>query len=74
MLVLQARLIRSLCVPLNWKAKLLIYWLVYVLNLSHGRKVWIVTERKRLWIQVAKISFLCMVTRLGLEDRNSEFL
>lgn len=42
------------------KAKLVVYWSVCAPNLSYGeRELWVVTERRSLWIQAAKMSFSC---------------
>ena len=44
-----------------------LYWIIvmknelsqnYVPSLIYGQKLWVVTERMRLWIQVAKLNFL----------------
>jgi len=43
---------------LSRKAKLSMYWSVYLPTLTHGHELWAVTERKRLWIQAAEKSFL----------------
>ena len=37
--------------------------------LTYGQKLWVVTERARSQIQVAKISFLCRVAWLSLSER-----
>ncbi len=37
-------------------------------TLTYGHKLWVVTERMRLWIQAAKMSFLCKVAGLSLSD------
>lgn len=36
---------------------LLIYWSIYFPNLTYGHKLWVMSERKRLWTQVAKNEF-----------------
>lgn len=43
----------------EWKAKLSIYWLVFVPALTCGHEVWIMTKRAKSWIQAAEMSFLC---------------
>jgi len=43
---------------LSLKAKLLIYWFIYIPTLTYGRELWVVTKRMRLWIQAAEMSFL----------------
>lgn len=52
--------------------KLLIYRSVYVLTLTHGRELWVVTERTRLQVQMDEMRFPHGVA--GLRDglRNSE--
>ena len=54
---------------LSQKAKLSIYQSVYVPTLTYGHELWVVTERKRLQIQVAKISFLRRASWLRFRDR-----
>jgi len=54
---------------LSRKAKLSIYWSVYVPTLTSGHELWVVTERTRLRIQAAKMSFLRRVAGLSLRDR-----
>ena len=54
---------------LNQKAKLLIYWSIFVPTLTYGYKIWIETERTRSQIQVAEIGFLWKVAGLSLRDR-----
>lgn len=44
------------------KTKLLIGRLISVTTLTYGHELWVVTERTRLPIQVAKMSFLRRVT------------
>ncbi|XP_018538853.1 uncharacterized protein LOC108887791 [Lates calcarifer] len=51
------------------KAKLSIYQSIYVLTLTYGHKIWVVTERRRLRIQAAEMSFLQRVSGLSLRDR-----
>lgn len=43
---------------LSWKVKLLIYLSIYVPALTYGHELWVMTERTRLWIQGAEMSFL----------------
>jgi len=54
---------------LSQKAKLLIYRSIYVPTLTYGHKLWVVTERTRLWIQAAEMGFLRKVSGLSLRDR-----
>ncbi len=54
---------------LSRKAKLSIYQSIYVPTLTYGHKLWVVTERMRLWIQAAVMSFLRRVAGLSLRDR-----
>jgi len=54
---------------LSRKAKLSIYWLVYVSTLNYGHELWAVTKRTRSPIQAAKMSFLRRVARLSLRER-----
>lgn len=50
---------------LSQEAKLMIFQSVY----HHSHWFWVVTERMRLQIQVAKVSFLNRVAGLSLRDR-----
>lgn len=43
---------------LSWRAKLLIYQLIYFPTLTDGHKLWIVTERVRWQMQATEMSFL----------------
>lgn len=54
---------------LSHKTQLSIYQLIYVPNLTHGYKLWVMTKRMRLWIQVAEMSFLQRVAELSLRDK-----
>ena len=54
---------------LSRKAKLSIYWSVYVPTLTYGHELWVVTERTRSRIQAAEMSFLRRVAGLSLRDR-----
>uniref|UniRef100_A0A8C3A8W9 NADP-dependent oxidoreductase domain-containing protein n=1 Tax=Cyclopterus lumpus TaxID=8103 RepID=A0A8C3A8W9_CYCLU len=54
---------------LSRKAKLSIYWSVYVPTLTYGHELWVVTERTRSGIQAAEMSFLSRVAGLSLRDR-----
>ena len=54
---------------LSQKAKLSIYWSIYVPNLTYGHELWIVTERTRLRIQAAEMGFFRRVSGLSLRDR-----
>uniref|UniRef100_A0A3Q0RNY4 Coagulation factor X n=1 Tax=Amphilophus citrinellus TaxID=61819 RepID=A0A3Q0RNY4_AMPCI len=50
------------------KAKLLIYWSIYVLTLTYGHKLWVVTKRIRLQIQAAEMNFLQRVANHSLRN------
>ena len=54
---------------LSRKAKLLFYRSIYIPTLTYGYELWVVTERTRLRIQAAKMSFLQMVAGLSLRDK-----
>lgn len=54
---------------LSIKAKLSIYWSSYVPSLTYDHKLWLVTERMRVWIQAAEISFILRVAGLFFRDR-----
>ncbi|KAI3363802.1 hypothetical protein L3Q82_001410 [Scortum barcoo] len=54
---------------LSLKAKLSIYRSIYVPTLTYGHELWVMTERTRLWIQAAKMSFLLRVAGHSLIDR-----
>jgi len=54
---------------LSQKAKLSIYPLIYVPNLTYGHELWVVTERTRSRIQVAEMGFLRRESGLHLRDR-----
>lgn len=56
-------------IELSWKAKLLTFQPIFVPTLTHGHELWVVIERMRLRIQVAKMSFLHRVAALSLRDR-----
>ncbi len=53
---------------LSWKAKLSIYYSVFVPSLTYGHEGWVMTERMRLWIQVADMGFLRRVACISLRD------
>lgn len=38
-------------------------------GIIHGSELWVVTEKTRLWIQMAEMSFLPRVARLSLKNR-----
>lgn len=42
------------CDKKSLKAKLSVYWLMYLSALPYDHKVWVVTNRIRLWIQSGK--------------------
>ena len=71
--VMQA-LYRSIVVKreLSRKVKLSIYRSISVPTLTFGHELWVVTERTRLRIQVAEMSFLRRVAGLSLKDRGEE--
>jgi len=54
---------------LSQKAKLSIYWSIYVPTLTYGHKLWAVTERTRSRIQAAKMGFFRRVSGLSLRER-----
>ncbi|TWW68273.1 hypothetical protein D4764_19G0000710 [Takifugu flavidus] len=54
---------------LSRKAKLSIYRSIYVPVLTYGHQRWVMTERTRLRIQAAEMSFLRRVAGLSLRDR-----
>ncbi|MDF4350667.1 hypothetical protein P3435_23365 [Vibrio parahaemolyticus] len=54
---------------LSQKAKLSIYLSIYVPTLTYGHELWVVTERTRLRVQAAEVSFLRRVAGLSLRDR-----
>ncbi|TWW74357.1 hypothetical protein D4764_14G0003580 [Takifugu flavidus] len=54
---------------LSRKAKLSIYQSFYVPVLTYGHQCWVMTERTRLRIQAAEMSFLRRVAGLSLRDR-----
>uniref|UniRef100_A0A8C6M0A0 Reverse transcriptase domain-containing protein n=1 Tax=Nothobranchius furzeri TaxID=105023 RepID=A0A8C6M0A0_NOTFU len=54
---------------LSQKAMLSIYRSIYVPTLTYGHELWVVTERTRLRIQAAKMSFLRRVAGLSLRHR-----
>ncbi|KAJ0019143.1 hypothetical protein NQD34_006712 [Periophthalmus magnuspinnatus] len=54
---------------LSPKAKLSIYWSIYVPTLTYGHELWVMTERTRSQIQAAEMGFLCRVAGCTLRDR-----
>ena len=54
---------------LSQKARLSGYWSVFVPTLTFGHELWVVTERERLWIEAAEMSFLRRVAELLFRDR-----
>ncbi|TWW66924.1 hypothetical protein D4764_20G0009560 [Takifugu flavidus] len=54
---------------LSQKAKLSIYWSIFVPTLTYSHERWVMTERTRSWVQAAEMSFLCRVAGLSLRDR-----
>ncbi len=54
---------------LSRKAKLSIYWSIYVPTLTYGHELWVMTERTRSRIQAAEMSFLRRVAGRSLRDR-----
>ena len=52
---------------LSWKAKLSIYR--PNLRPYPGHERWVMTERKRSWVQAAEMGFLHMVAGVSLRDR-----
>ena len=57
---------------LSRKAKLWIYWSIFVPTLTYGHKIWVVTERARLRIQAAEIGFLRLIGWGALPSRGNE--
>lgn len=43
-------------------------WLIYILALTHGHKIFVVTERMRFWIQRMEKRFLGRVAGFSLRD------
>ncbi len=43
---------------LSQKAKLLIYWSVFIPSLTYGLEGWVMTDKTRSWIQAAVMGFL----------------
>ena len=62
------KLLQSVVVnmELSQKAKLSIYWLIFVPPLTYGHEIWVVTERMRSQIQMAEMGFLWRVAGLSL--------
>ncbi|KAL6484891.1 hypothetical protein MHYP_G00069360 [Metynnis hypsauchen] len=56
---------------LSHKAKLSVYWSVYIPTLTYGHDLWVMTERMRSQIQVAEMGFLRRVASYTLLDRVS---
>lgn len=56
------------------KAKLKIYWSMYISTLIYGYEQWVVTKRIRWLSQAAKISFLWKVSRFTQKDRMRSFV
>ncbi|KAK7940110.1 hypothetical protein WMY93_003436 [Mugilogobius chulae] len=54
---------------LSRKAKLSIYWSIYVPTLTYGHELWVMTERTRSRIQAVEMSFLRRVAGRSLRDR-----
>ncbi|KAI3361665.1 hypothetical protein L3Q82_002028 [Scortum barcoo] len=56
---------------LSQKAKLSIYWSIYIPTLTYGHELWVMTERTGLRIQAAEmqVCFLQRVSGLRLRDR-----
>lgn len=51
------------------KAKLSIYWSVYILTLPYGHEIRVVTKRTKLWIEADEMKLLWGVAGLNLRDR-----
>lgn len=51
------------------ETKISVYQSVYFPVLTYGHYLWVVTERKESWIQVAKMSFLRSMGGLSLRIR-----
>ena len=54
---------------LSQKAKLSIYWSIYVPTLTYGHELCVVTERTRSRTKVAEMGFLRRMSGLSLRDR-----
>ena len=54
---------------LSQKAKLSIYWSIFVPTLTYGHEIWVVSKRMRSWIQVAEMGFFRMVARCSLRNK-----
>ena len=54
---------------LSQKAKLLIYWSIFIPTLTYGHEGWVMTERTKSRVQAAKMGFLCRVAGAGVRDR-----
>ena len=54
---------------LSRKAKLSIYWSIYVPNLTNGHELWVMIKRIRYKIQAAEMSFLLRVAGRSFRDR-----
>jgi len=75
----QIRALLTLAKPLHWpivvkrelslKAKLSIYWSILVPTLIHGHNIWVVTEGRRLHLQIAEVISLQIMAGLRLRNR-----
>ncbi len=54
---------------LSRKAKLSIYWSVFVPSLTYGLEGWVMTERTRSQIKVAEMGFLRRVAGISCRDK-----
>ena len=54
---------------LSRKAKLSIYWSIFVPTLTYSHECWAVTERTRLRVQAAEMGFLRRAAGVSLRDR-----
>ena len=54
-------------IEVSRKVNLSIYQSLFVPTLTYGHKLWVVTERTRLWVQAAEMGFLCRVEKVGEE-------
>ena len=54
---------------LSRKAKLSIYWSIFVPILTEGHEGWVMTKRTRSRVQEAEMSFLWRVAGFSLRDR-----
>ncbi len=54
---------------LSQKAKLSIYWSVFVPSLIYGHEGWVMRERPKLWIQAVKTGFHGRLAAISFRDK-----